>query len=417
MKPLRILIISNYFPPWHLGGYEELCSEVAERMRQRGHQVFILTSNYGVNHNHQAETNIYRLLHEDMDIRSYLSSLRFFIGRQQRMKENLATLEKTVAETKPDVLFIWGAWNITRQVLALAEAIESAKLVYYIADYWPTLPDANRQHWQGGGRRLITRLPYFLMGKLALFIQSREDTAPALKFKNTICVSQAVRDTLLSEGVPIEDSQIIYNGIDLTQFNRNTNIREIRSDRPLSLLYAGRLSPEKGVDTAIKATHILVSKGRSVHLTIVGKGTPKCTHDLHQLSSDLELGGEITFRDYISREEMPHLFADHDVLLVPSKWADPLPRIIQEGMASGIVVVGSAVGGIPEILVNEVNGLLFDPDDVDRLTSQVERLAVSPELYNALSMAGRRTIQEKFDIQRTVAEIEDYLSRVVTKIE
>jgi glycogen synthase len=410
---MRLLFISNYFPPLHSGGYEELCAEVAERLRQRGHQVFILTSNYGVNKNNLGEMNIYRLINEEMDIRTYLSSLRFFIGRHQRLNENLATLRKIVAETKPDILCIWGMWNINRQLLALAENIEECKVVYYFADYWPTLPDANTQHFRGGGRRLVTRLPYYLIGRLALFFLAFEKPVQPLKFEHSICVSKAVRDGLLSKGVPISDIQIIYNGIDVSVFNQNERVRDINKvNQPLSILYAGRLSPEKGIDTAIKATQILVSTGYSVNLTVVGRGTPKCSHDLQQLSIRLGLSEYIIFRDYIARDDIPNLLASHDVLLAPSTWAEPLPRVIQEGMATGIVVVGSAIGGIPEILTDGVNGLLFEPKNAEDLAQQIERLIETPYLYNSLSEAGIRTVLEKFDIQRTVQEIEAYLSKV-----
>jgi glycogen synthase len=411
---MRILFISNYYPPHHHGGYEELCSEIAQKIRQRGHEVYILTSNYGVKRNSKGEQNIFRMLHEEMDLRSYLSSIRFFIGRQKRLNENLAITKKTINEVQPDVLFIWGAWNIPRQLLVLSENLLNNRVVYYIADHWPSLQDANTQHFQGSGRRLVTRFPYYILGKIALFLLSKEKPVQPLKFQHCICVSKSIQDNLLKKGIPIEKAQIIYNGIDLSGINQEVQIRKHREvNQHLSLLYAGRLSPEKGVDTAIYALQILVAKGYPIHLTIVGRGTPKCIQDLLQLSKQLKVSEYITFQDYVVREEIPHLLSKHDVLLVPSKLVDAMPRIIQEGMITGIVVIGSTIGGIPEIITNEVNGLTFAPDDSCKLAQQIERLVASPNIYHSLSMAGIGTVRERFDIQRTVIEIEDYLNKVV----
>jgi D-inositol-3-phosphate glycosyltransferase len=85
---------------------------------------------------------------------------------------------------------------------------------------------------------------------------------------------------------------------------------------------------------------------------------------------------------------------------------------MQEGLASGMVVVGSATGGTKEIIVDGGNGLLFPAEDAPVLAAHIERLIADSSLRRRLAARGRRTAAEKFDIGRMIDEIEAYLEQV-----
>jgi hypothetical protein len=84
---MRSLFLSNYYPPHHLGGYEELCADVTEGLRARGHTINILTSNVG--NNTPPTPYVHRLLHPEVSNTPYGATLNFFIGRKQRLDYNL----------------------------------------------------------------------------------------------------------------------------------------------------------------------------------------------------------------------------------------------------------------------------------------------------------------------------------------
>ncbi len=90
---MRLLFLSNYYPPHHFGGFEELCEEIANYLIKRGHSVTVLTSNYAANGKESEEKNIFRLLNLEMDIRPYWSSFKFFWGRQDRLQKDIQTFE------------------------------------------------------------------------------------------------------------------------------------------------------------------------------------------------------------------------------------------------------------------------------------------------------------------------------------
>jgi len=120
----------------------------------------------------------------------------------------------------------------------------------------------------------------------------------------------------------------------------------------------------------------------------------------------------VTFHEPVSRDDMPGLMQEFDVLVFPSVYEEPLARITQEAMASGLVVVGTTTGGTKEILRHGETGLTFAPGDAEGLAEQVARLMTDPDLRFRLAHAGRQTVLKDFTLDRMVTEIEAYLRDV-----
>jgi glycosyltransferase involved in cell wall biosynthesis len=112
---------------------------------------------------------------------------------------------------------------------------------------------------------------------------------------------------------------------------------------------------------------------------------------------------------------MPAILQQFDVLVFPSIYEEPLARITEEAMVSGLVVVGTITGGTREILSDGENGLTFAPEDADGLARQVIRLINDPDLRCRLAHNGRQTVLEHFTLDKMVNEIEVYLGEVFTR--
>ena len=395
--------------------FEELCEEIANGLNKRDHSIFILTSNYGLFREEKSEEKVFRQLNLEMDIRPIWSSIKFFVGRKNRLQKDIQTLENTVRRVEPDLFVVWGAWNISNLFLSHAEQIMPNRVVYYFADYWPTLPDANTQHWLEQLHKRSTIHPITLLARLALRSLQRENSFPPLKFEKTICVSKSVREILYEHGVPVEHASIIYNGIRCEDFLQPTGKRRLRKPhQPLSLLYAGRIAPEKGIHLAIEALAALLRKGYLIQLEIIGQRHSEYSQSLENQINNLKLNQNVKLTDRVPREKMPQVLARHDILLVPSIWSEPLPRILQEGMAAGLVVIAANIGGIVEAIDDGVDGIFFSHNDVEDLKNKIELLYKSPDLLDRISKAGVRKAFTKFDIQRTVEQIEAFLNNVAS---
>lgn len=153
-------------------------------------------------------------------------------------------------------------------------------------------------------------------------------------------------------------------------------------------LYFGRLAPEKGVATLMRA-----AKASSVKLKIVGSGPLEA--DLKTLQDKLQ--GDIEFLGYRSGTELQSLIRGAKATVLPSEWYENAPMSILESYALGTPVIGARIGGIPEMIVEGETGWTFESGHLDELTNLISRLAKYPNAH--LEQAGRAArayVQDKF---------------------
>jgi glycosyltransferase involved in cell wall biosynthesis len=172
------------------------------------------------------------------------------------------------------------------------------------------------------------------------------------------------------------------------------SLRE-RLQRPVKLIYVGRLSPEKGIPILLRAAKKICF---DYELRVVGDGQQRV--QLERLVSDLGLVGKVEFLGAIPwGSPLFALMRDSDILILPS-YTEGLGLVLLEAMSQGLSVVASNVGGIPEIVRNEVTGLLFPAGNIDALASAISRLVADDALRvelkrNALVLARQNTIDRQ----------------------
>jgi glycogen synthase len=405
---MRILFLSNFFPPARPGGYTQWCHEVAERLGERGHTIGVLTSRHERAKAPASEQNIYRLLHLEGDL-AYYQPLHFFTRWKKQHRENLVFLEHTVKDFAPDLIFVWGMWALSKALPALAEQLMPGRVVYYLSDYWSSALDMHTTYWQSPAQHWPMQVTKRVLSKVAMSMLAKEGQSDDLKLEQVICVSARVRDLLVEAGLPIQHARIIHGGTDIERF-LDVRKRDYLSGH-LKLLYTGQLVRHKGVHTAIEAMARLVNKRRinQITLTLVGSGHPDYEAFLRDLVETEHLDDFVTFHKPVSKDKMPAVFQQFDVLIFPSTYEEPLARVTQEAMAAGLVVVGTTTGGTKELLRDGETGLTFAPEDADGLAEQVTRLIIDPDLCCRLAQAGRQTVLENFTLGRMAQQIEDYL--------
>ena len=414
---MRILCLTNFYPPYELGGAGQSCYDVTTALRARGHAVVVVTSTHGVNTRNSFEDGIHRSLHLEMELGSPLHPLRFFLARRKREAQGLLRLREVVQGFAPDVIFTWGLWNIPRSVPALAQALRPGRVLYCFGDYWPTLPSQHEVYWRVPGRQWFTRPLKGALARIALARLAREGPPPSLQFQHAYCVSEAVRQGLVRGRVRVGHARVIHNGVDTNRFRPRSpeQLRPQEGNR-LSLLYAGRIVPDKGVHTAVEAlSHLVHDYGSNgVTLTLVGPGDADYATSLRSTIAQEGLDRYVSFRERVPKEQMPALLQDFDVLLFPSIWPEPFGLIVIEAMACGLALICTPVGGVPEIVTDGRDGLFFTPEDAAGLARQVERLAGDPSLRRRLAQAGRRTVERRFSLSTMIGQVESYLEQIAS---
>ena len=388
-----------------------LCMEVAEGVAGHGHDVSVLTSTYGYDHE-VTEAHVYRLLSLEAHLQFYAANDAW--SYPQRRRRNLQHLRRLVASRTPDILFVWGMWNLSNSLAHEAERLMGARVVYYLANPWPIEANMHQAYWDAPATSFARQIAKRLVRIPARLILREEWRAVPLRFEHAPCCSAAQRNQLLAAGVPLKDAPVLYEGIELRHYLASAAGRTYeRPEGRLSLVFVGILAEHKGVHTTIEAlNHLSVEERTRVRLTIVGRGHEHYEERLRSLVRQHHLSECVAFRSPIARSELPEFLGQFEALLLPSIWAEPLARIMQEGLASGMVVIGSANGGTAETITHGENGLLFKAGDAIDLAKQLRYALSNPDICRVLAKKGVQTAKERFDIDTMVTQIEEYLAKV-----
>ncbi len=180
--------------------------------------------------------------------------------------------------------------------------------------------------------------------------------------------------------------KVLPLGVDVERFApRSPQGRGPEPPHGLQVGYVGRLTPEKGVDVLLRAA----ASSPGWRVRIVGDGPAR--PGLERLAEELAVADRSEFLASLDHAELPTLYQELDVLVVPSlptrRWLEQFCRVAVEGMASGVPVVASSSGSLPEVVGDA--GMLVPPGDPDALAAALRRLADQPERRRELGNRGR----------------------------
>ncbi|HVN94921.1 MAG TPA: glycosyltransferase family 4 protein [Syntrophorhabdaceae bacterium] len=250
-----------------------------------------------------------------------------------------------------------------------------------LISYW-VYPDGYASVWFGK----ILGIPV-IVGGLGCDINEAEANplrAAAVRWtlKNSsrvMAVSQAMKSTMAGLGAFTDKIRAIPNGIsnDFVPLDKEHARSLVSLNLPSAdtkvILYCGRLSPEKGVNYLLDAVSLLHEHGVAFHLLLVGEGPERQRlQDMVRVSG---LERQIEFRGEVSHKEVPVLMNAADVFCLPSI-REGWPNVLMESLACGTPVVASAVGGIPEIVINDNYGFLAPKQDAQALSAALEKAIV-----------------------------------------
>lgn len=230
---------------------------------------------------------------------------------------------------------------------------------------------------------------------------------PATFLNKTICVSDAVRDSLIRDyRFPAKKTITIHNGIAVSKFvpaeKVGATVRTSLGVRPdeFLLVCAARLSEQKGVDILLHAIARVLRDGVQCKCVIVGDG-PLRTQLLEQ-SLKLGLSNQVLFEGFRA-DVLPYLQSANAFVLTSR--SEGLPLSILEAMACGLPCIVTDVGGSAEAVTNKVDGLVVPPESVDAVADAISYLATHPVERERMSRMTRAKVCESFDIEHSVAEL------------
>lgn len=173
--------------------------------------------------------------------------------------------------------------------------------------------------------------------------------------------------------------------------------RKVRGAFGKRVIFVGRLDPVKGASLLIEAMARVVPDHPDARLTLVGDGPARVLAE--KKVAQLGLEHVVTFAGFQSQGAVAALLDESDMLVLPS-FAEGVPVVLMEAMASRIPVIATRVAGVPELVADGVVGYTIPPGDVATLAERIGRLMKSPELAAMMGQAGRQLVKSDFNIEK-----------------
>ncbi|QDW66913.1 glycosyltransferase family 4 protein [Luteimonas granuli] len=213
--------------------------------------------------------------------------------------------------------------------------------------------------------------------------------------------SEGVRQVLLDMGMPAERTVAIPNGIRLDPFVAAD--AHPLAERTPGIVMVARYSRQKDHESLLRALALLRARGLQPPLLLAGGGKAMHRAPLEALSTELGLAGQVHFLGVV--RNVPELLMTHRIAVLSTHY-EGMPLALIEGMAAGCAVVGSAVPGVREVLVDGVDGLLVPESDPAALADALERLLRDDALAIRLGQAARAAALREYGRDRMNARYE-----------
>jgi glycosyltransferase involved in cell wall biosynthesis len=397
---MRILIVSNLYPPVARGGYEAGCASVVDYLREHEHDVRVLASSFE-RESAPIESGVQRtlsLLTPDAlgALRAPLASLR------------AVAVARRAIEWKPDLVYVWNGASIPQAALRVL-ADSGAPLAFRIEEHWfarifigdqflrellPARRGTARTVW-ARGCRLLNALPPLrldptapLRAAISWNSEATRRTAAAPPFVETVL------ERVRHPAPPYGD---VYAATG-------------RNPAPAPLIaFLGRVTPFKGIAVAIEALALLRSEyGVLANFVVIGPEDGDHGSHMRALADRLGVGRAVSWHGQATPAQAAAELARAHALIVPSTWDEPFGLVMIEGALARVPLVASDVGGFVEAMHDEQHALLFARGDASAAAAAIARTLRETEQTSARVQRAYERAQE-FRLGPYLAEQERFV--------
>jgi FkbM family methyltransferase len=391
---VRLIGITNTYPPAAGGGYGEICADFMESLADRGHDVTMLVAGPAKPGGLPAGTAGpgRAIVRRELDY--VLAAWRRPAAGLRATRHDRAVVARQIA-AGVDAALVWHMRGLAKPALTLLHDA-GIPVLYFLHDRWVLYERAGS-----------LGVPWARLDALGAGpVRRRLLRAPPIEQEGIVCyVSRWLRDQHHQRGWHAAHEHVVPCGVDVERFVAPR--RGPPSSPPRRLLFAGRLHPDKGIDVAVRAMARVADLGHT--LTIAGlPDRPDEEGRVRGLAAQLGVGERLTFVGAVPRDAMPALLAEHDVLVFPSINVEAYALGLLEALAAGMLVVTSAIGGPREYLEHDRNALIFPAGDDAALAECLTGLD-DPARAGRL-LAGAHGTAQRISLSAVVDQVEDLLA-------
>ena len=372
---MKICLVTNIYEPYELGGTEVYVKTLMNALKEKGYDVLIITTCPPQEHFRTAINEningipVYRFYpwniywgYRAQEKPLPLKPIWHFV--EQWNPHVYVMVRRILNKELPDIVHIHNMGGFSNSIFGACRG-PARKVVYTLHDYISICPKSillkanlevcKRNRLPCKAYQMIKR--WSCRGKVDFFISPSSFNAELHRqqgfLKNGQCAVIPLGIEMSTDGLRQRKG--------LTKFGAQ--------DQAINLLYLGQVVPHKGLSVLAKA--FKAAKREDLWLHIAGYGA-----SLEQIQDELQDCRNVTFHGHVTGEKKERLFSASDALVLPSICYDNAPLTIPEAYRFGVPVIGSHIGGIPEMIQENKTGFLFEPGNVSFLASILRRISL-----------------------------------------
>jgi glycosyltransferase involved in cell wall biosynthesis len=406
---MKILVISANYPPYHLGGYGLRIKDITDGLEQRGHEVCVLTTKKTrIDRADRKATNytVFRRLHNRYNAKFFPKEVLFDLS-------DIQFIDQQIKAYHPDIIYLGHIYVLTKALIPYLAKID---IPIVLDEGGASLKGAwtERGRWfrftgdygdQNPLIRLIKPLIISLIYKISKGHINREWRWP--KDMHVIINSQYNLEHLRELGLPLENAQVIYSGIDLDQFSF---ISKSKLNQHLKILCPGRIEKRKGILDSIALVNALKKAGICSRLILVGViSADQFYQEVLNYIEDLQIKEQVTILNMLPQKKLIDWYHNSDICFFPSYQDSGFSRTPLEAMACGCIVISYGNEGSDEVIRHGKNGFVVKEKDIDSVLKFIQDLLNNPLLVRHIATSARNEIEENFTLPRYVNQIEKVL--------
>ena len=433
---MKILVVSNLFPPHQADTDDFRCQNVTDALRARGHTVRVLTSTYGLASEQRDALIVRRLQLNGVFGQEAVTGL----GDLRKLEtHNTAVLREALEDFAPELVFVWSLAGLSKSLL-LTLRLANVPAAFDVADPWmmdelrtdPWLSWWHQQHvpvlhklHRGGLEFLDLRAkwdaatPAFIEPGVrrmpAIFDRDpdaihKPNSISSFHFRRLYFSSPALKSATVQAGFRVSHGEVIHPGVDTKLFHG-----EVKPAAELvkKFLIVTRLTPHCGVATAIAALKLVRAQGVKATLTVYGRGSSEVLAKLRTRAVQGEL--PVEFRSGGLQRELPGIYHAHDAFIYPVEREEAFVGEPLEAMACGLPVIVNEEHGVEELFRSRESCLTFPSGDSGLLANRMLELIEHRDLRVQLATVGQNEVLTRYQFTTAIEHIERYLEDTVAQ--
>lgn len=445
---MKILVVTNLFPP-HLADTDDFrCQNLTDALRERGHTLRVLTSTCGLASEAGHTARAYGSGSEGDALVQRRLRLNGSFGQpavsglgdlRELEARNNEVLRAAIAEFEPDVIHVFSLRGLSKSLLVTLRRT-GVPTCFDVADTWlaeelrddpwlswwnrervPAMHKIQRTGLEVSGQRAKwdAATPAFIepgTSRLPAVFDQQADTGfkpnsiGAFHFQRLYFSSPALQTATAEAGFRVAHGEVIHPGVDTRLFHGEVK----PASAPVKkFLVVARLTPHCGVATAIEALKFVRAQGAKATLTVYGRGNSEVLARLRTLAVGQD--APVEFRSGGLQRELPLIYHAHDAFIYPVEREESFVGSPLEAMACGLPVIVNQGHGAEELFRSHESCLAFPSGDAGLLANRMLELIQAPDLAHQLAQVGQNEVLTRYQFTTAVETVERYLDDTVAQ--